>query len=74
MAEGVSVDIPTHGMHCRSCEALIELTLADLDGVMSAKADRAAGVTRVTYDPARTDVEAIADAIRSAGYEPSVPE
>ncbi|MCL4078903.1 cation transporter [Coriobacteriia bacterium Es71-Z0120] len=74
MAETVSVEIPTRGMHCRSCESLIELTLGDLDGVISAKADRSAEATSVTYDPARVDVQAIVEAIRSAGYEASAPE
>jgi copper chaperone CopZ len=74
MAETVVVEIPTRGMHCRSCEALIELTLGDLDGVILAKADRGAEATSVTYDPARVDVQAIVEAIRSAGYEASAPE
>lgn len=74
MAETVSIEIPTRGMHCRSCEALIELALGDVDGVISARANRVAGATYVTYDPGRVDVQAIAEAIRSAGYEASPRE
>ncbi|MBC7266192.1 MAG: cation transporter [Coriobacteriia bacterium] len=73
MSEEARIEIPTHGMHCRSCEALIELSVGELDGVVSVKADRAAEATHVEYDPSKVDVAAIVDAIRSAGYQADLP-
>ncbi|MDI6843911.1 MAG: heavy metal-associated domain-containing protein [Anaerosomatales bacterium] len=73
MSEQASIEIPTHGMHCRSCEALIELTVSELDGVVSVKADRVAEATHVEYDPSKVDVAALVDAIRSAGYQADLP-
>lgn len=74
MSETVSAKIPTHGMHCRSCEALIELTVGDLDGVASVKADRTSEITTVDYDSSQVDLQAIVDAIRSVGYDARLPE
>ena len=59
----------TSGMHCPSCSMLIEMTLTEMPGVVSAKADQARGTTVVTYDPSVLDTTAIASAIRGAGYD-----
>ncbi|TLM93644.1 MAG: heavy-metal-associated domain-containing protein [Actinobacteria bacterium] len=59
----------TSGMHCSSCAMLIEMTVNDLEGVESTKADHADGVTVVVYDDSVLDAVAIEGAIRSAGYE-----
>ncbi len=67
MAE-TSVKLKTTGMHCPSCSMLIEMTVADLDGVRSVTSDHRTGETDVTYDPERVTPEAIADSIRRAGY------
>ncbi|MCX8007570.1 MAG: cation transporter, partial [Coriobacteriia bacterium] len=68
MSRAEHVEIPTEGMHCRSCEALIELTVGDLEGVLAVTADRASAVTRVDFDPEVISLDAIVDAIRGAGY------
>ena len=62
----------TDGMHCPSCSMLIEMNVGDLDGVHSVKADRADGVTEVTYDPSVVDAPAIASEIVAAGYTAKV--
>lgn len=61
-------------MHCASCAMLIDMTLADIDGVESSRTDHASGSTIVTFDDAETSIEAVIEAIRGAGYEASVPE
>lgn len=66
------VRLSTTGMHCRSCSMLVEMTLADLDGVADAHTDLASGMTEVTYDPAAVTVEDLVGAIRSVGYDASV--
>lgn len=67
-----TVQLWTSGMHCRSCSALVDLTLDDLEGVSSSRTDHATGETNVTFDPEITDVERIIAAIRSVGYEAEV--
>ena len=66
MAE--TVRIKTTGMHCNSCAMLIQMTLDDVDGVESAVADVASGVTEVVYDPDRVAPAQLAAAIEGAGY------
>ena len=68
MAETTTTRFITTGMHCPSCSMLIQMTLEDLDGVVSAKADHAAGTTDVVYDPERTTPEGIVAEIVKAGY------
>jgi copper chaperone len=68
MAEMVTARFATTGMHCGSCAMLIQMTLEDLDGVASAKADTATGVTEVVYDPDITAPAAIVGEIVKAGY------
>ncbi len=58
----------TDGMHCSSCSMLIEMNVGDLDGIKNVKADRASGITEVTYDPAVVDAPTIAAEIQAAGY------
>lgn len=62
----------TSGLHCPSCSMLVDMTVGELDGVVSVKTDHATGVTVVEYDDAALDGEAIIASIRSAGYEASL--
>ena len=61
--------IKTNGMHCKSCEMLIQDALEELDGIQSAKADNTAGIVIVEFDPAKTSLELIKSAIKKQGYE-----
>ncbi len=62
----------TDGMHCPSCSMLIEMNVGDLDGVKDVKADRASGITEVTYDPSVVDAPTITAEIVAAGYAAKV--
>lgn len=62
-------EIATRGMHCRSCETLIELTVGEMDGVESVTARAADGVTRVAFDPDAVSLDDIVRAIRQLGYD-----
>ena len=62
------VHLAVDGMHCGSCSALIEETLADQAGVTTASVDLDAARAVVEYDPARLDVGGIQAAIADAGY------
>jgi copper chaperone len=58
-------------MHCGGCERTVGLALAALPGVASAQADFVAEEVAVTFDPGRTDLEAIRAAVRAAGFIPA---
>lgn len=68
MSDIVTTRIATTGMHCHSCEMLVQMSVGDLDGVESVVADKAAGVTEVTYDAEKTSADAIVAEIVKAGY------
>ena len=61
------LDVPIHGMHCASCVAAIEGSLAGVEGVSRASANFATERVSVDYDQARVSFEQIEDAIASAG-------
>lgn len=56
------------GMHCRSCSALVDMTVGDIEGVESSSTDLVEKTTVVVFDDAVTDVESIKAAIDGAGY------
>lgn len=64
------------GMTCGGCAIATEISVKKLEGVSSADAsyDEESGEGRcdVEYDPARVDTDAIAEAIRNAGFEPTL--
>jgi len=59
----------TSGMHCSSCSMLIDMTLADVEGVVESKTDHATGVSVVSFDSDVVTVDTIVEAISGAGYE-----
>ncbi|WP_210201511.1 heavy metal translocating P-type ATPase [Bosea sp. CS1GBMeth4] len=73
LAAGIGViDIPVGGMSCASCVGRVEKAIAAVTGVRRAEVNLATGKARVTLAGARS--EAIAEAIRTAGYEPAATE
>lgn len=57
------------GMHCRSCEILTEEELGKVPGVKKARTNFRSGVAEISYEQKAPSMEALAAAIRSAGYE-----
>lgn len=53
---------------CAHCVATVEKAVGDLDGVVAVKADPGSKDVNVTWDDARTDLNAIAAALDEAGY------
>ena len=60
--------VAVSGMHCGGCERTVSLAVAALPGVGSAQADFVAEEVAVTFDPARTSLDAIRAAVRRAGF------
>lgn len=66
------IDIPVRGMTCASCVARVERAIAKVPGVASAAVNLAAERAHVEFGP-DGDPDAVAEAIRKAGYEPLEP-
>jgi Cu+-exporting ATPase len=67
-APTTTVELVVEGMHCGSCVALIEETLADQNGVTSASVDLESSRAVVGFDATRIDVDALTAAVAEAGY------
>ncbi|MFB6089599.1 MAG: heavy metal translocating P-type ATPase [Halobellus sp.] len=67
-AAGETAFLSVSGMHCATCEAFVESRATERTGVRSAAASYPTETVKVTYDPADTDPEAIADGISGLGY------
>lgn len=61
--------IPIKGMHCRSCELLIEEELKALPGVEKAEVSHSKGRATIYFRGVFPGDDPIAEAIRKAGYE-----
>ena len=59
------------GMHCAACADLVEAAVRRQRGVVDARVSAVAQCASVRWDPALTDVGAIREAVRAAGYEAS---
>ena len=60
------LNLTIEGMSCTHCVAAVKGALASLPGVEIE--DVSIGAATLTYDPARTSVDAIVDAVNDEGY------
>jgi sulfite exporter TauE/SafE/copper chaperone CopZ len=60
--------IDVAGMHCRSCEILLEKSLAELPGVKKVSADQRKGTVEIDYDQKQPAAAAIEAVVRDNGY------
>jgi copper chaperone CopZ len=67
-ARAVPGQLLVGGMTCSGCEHNVSTALLLVDGVLEAKAEHASGSVQVRFDPARTSLAALAEAVREAGY------
>lgn len=64
------VTVPIKGMHCRSCELLIEEALKGVPGVKQVEADYGAGKADIYFKKgARSQGKAIYDIVKDTGYD-----
>lgn len=68
-ANDKSIEIQTKGMTCTGCENTIKSKVKKVDGVKDVIADFKSNVVKASFDPAKTNPEAIKEAITSAGYK-----
>jgi Cu+-exporting ATPase len=57
------------GMHCKSCEMLIEDSLKEIVGVASAKLDHKKSTAAIEYDETKVNENKIKEMIKKEGYE-----
>jgi sulfite exporter TauE/SafE/copper chaperone CopZ len=62
------------GMHCSSCEALIEKSLNNIEGVSNVKADYPTEIVEVSFDSDKTNIDEILKTVEEKGYECSLIE
>ncbi|MBI1872404.1 MAG: heavy-metal-associated domain-containing protein [Acidobacteria bacterium] len=63
------------GMTCGGCAAAVKMAANKVDGVKDAKASLEKGTAEVTYDPSKTNPEAIANAItKNTGFKAEAPK
>jgi len=60
------------GMHCSSCELLIEKSVRKIDGVENVKVDYVTETAEVTFNQEKTSVQEISKAIEERGYDCSL--
>ncbi len=64
-----AVSLPVTGMSCAACARTIERTLQHVPGVSAAGVNFATNRATVKFDPSVVSVDALADAVRSVGYD-----
>jgi P-type Cu2+ transporter len=64
------IELLLSGIRCASCIWLIEKYLMKIDGVLSARVNYATHRTTVAWEPEKTELAAILEALRSIGYIP----
>jgi sulfite exporter TauE/SafE/copper chaperone CopZ len=61
--------VPIRGMHCRSCEILIEDNLKEVKGVKSVNVSYKDGKAKVHFEGPTPSKQSIREAVQAAGYE-----
>jgi sulfite exporter TauE/SafE/copper chaperone CopZ len=69
-----NIKIKTKGMHCQSCEDLIERAVSKINGIEGIKADYETETVEVSFDQDQTNMEEIFKAIEEKGYNCSLTE
>lgn len=65
--------IPVEGMTCFTCEIAVSTALKRIDGVFSISASAKKGIVHVSYNPNKTDIGRLIEAINKTGYKASLP-
>lgn len=74
MSHNKYLTIPIKGMHCRSCEILLEEKLQELDGIKAVDVNYKTGEAIVHFSGQTPDQGMISKAVGAVGYEVGVPD
>jgi copper chaperone CopZ len=67
-----TLEVGIVGMTCDNCAGRVEKALRGISGVNEVRVDRQAALARVTFDPRKTTLPALHDAVRQSGYQPTI--
>jgi len=70
--EGAEAFLRVEGMHCSSCEVLIDRMSERVEGVQAVTSSYATSTARVVYDPALVDPAELPDLLSTVGYKVSL--
>jgi mercuric ion transport protein len=65
-----TVAFRVEGMTCGGCVASVESALKNVNGVKQANVDLDTKMAKVTFDPSKTNREALAEAVKKVGFTP----
>ena len=68
------ISIPISGMHCKSCEMLVEKELLKINQVKKAEVNHRQGLAKIYYDKKQPKESDLARAIETAGYKIGAPD
>jgi Cu+-exporting ATPase len=74
MAEHTVARIPVTGMTCAACQARVQRTLQQQEGVSDASVNLMMGTATVTYDPSAVAPAQLVAAIEKTGYGAELPQ
>lgn len=72
LAASKTVTLSVSGMTCSACPIMVKKALTKVEGVQTAEVNYEKKEAVVTYDEAKTSVEALAKAATDAGYPSEV--
>ena len=67
-----TTELKVEGMTCGHCAQTVTRSLQQLSGVGRAQVDLDSGSARIEYDPDRTRLEEMVEAVRGEGYSAEV--
>jgi Cu+-exporting ATPase len=68
-----AITIPVLGMSCAACQSHVERALRQTAGVGKAEVNLMTNTARVVFDPGMATPAKLVEAVRSSGYESSLP-
>lgn len=69
LKQGAQIVIPVEGMSCFTCEIAVQSAVKKLPGVREVKASARDKVAVISYDPEKTSLDEIVQAINQTGYK-----
>src|SRR5439155_10093789 len=75
LANGLNrIVVSVEGLSCMTCEIPVRHALRRIDGVKSAHVSAATKTATVDYEPAKTNLAQLVEAINSTGYRAALPK
>lgn len=68
MSNTKKITVPIAGMHCRSCELLIEKKLSEIPEVLRSVVNYKKGTAEIRYETQKPNMREVEETIREAGY------